>query len=174
MNTDDILDMPRNPCFKCKGSGRFISYKGRDVGECFTCNGSGERDVLALVPPSKPGAAPVELAFPKTIDLVLRNNIRLFLGDCKIVITQNGAICLVSPQFGFGYYGTFTREGLFRRANSCTDAMVKVLQDVEARGIEAVKEIGLLTGVCCVCGRTLTDERSIANGIGPVCEGRMS
>lgn len=32
---------------------------------------------------------------------------------------------------------------------------------------------GRLYGVCAVCGRTLTDETSIAQGIGPVCAGKL-
>jgi uncharacterized protein DUF6011 len=39
--------------------------------------------------------------------------------------------------------------------------------------IEEAKAFGALYGTCCVCGRTLTDETSIANGIGPICEGRI-
>lgn len=39
--------------------------------------------------------------------------------------------------------------------------------------LEQAKEFGALYGTCCMCGRTLTDERSIANGIGPICEGRF-
>lgn len=35
--------------------------------------------------------------------------------------------------------------------------------------LEQAKEFGVIYGVCCVCGRTLTDEASIAAGIGPVC-----
>lgn len=35
--------------------------------------------------------------------------------------------------------------------------------------LEQAKEWGVLYGSCCVCGRTLTDENSIAMGIGPVC-----
>jgi hypothetical protein len=35
--------------------------------------------------------------------------------------------------------------------------------------LEEAKEFGALYGSCCVCGRTLTDENSIAAGIGPVC-----
>jgi hypothetical protein len=31
-----------NPCAKCQGTGRFVSYSGRDCGECFTCKGSGK------------------------------------------------------------------------------------------------------------------------------------
>ena len=38
---------------------------------------------------------------------------------------------------------------------------------------EAAKEFGKVTGVCSVCGRTLTDETSIAEGIGPICKKRI-
>lgn len=34
---------------------------------------------------------------------------------------------------------------------------------------EQAAHYGHLYGVCCNCGRTLTDERSIAQGYGPVC-----
>jgi hypothetical protein len=39
--------------------------------------------------------------------------------------------------------------------------------------LEEAKEFGALYGTCCVCGRTLTDEKSIAAGIGPVCAGKF-
>lgn len=35
--------------------------------------------------------------------------------------------------------------------------------------LEAAKDLGHLYGRCIACGRTLTDESSIAAGIGPVC-----
>lgn len=35
--------------------------------------------------------------------------------------------------------------------------------------LEDAKQFGQLYGVCCKCGRTLTDEESIAAGIGPIC-----
>lgn len=35
--------------------------------------------------------------------------------------------------------------------------------------LEQAKEYGRLYGTCCSCGRDLTDEESIANGIGPIC-----
>lgn len=38
---------------------------------------------------------------------------------------------------------------------------------------EAARAFGQLYGVCCLCGRTLTDEESIARGTGKVCDGRM-
>lgn len=39
--------------------------------------------------------------------------------------------------------------------------------------IEDAIEFGLKTGVCACCGRHLTDENSIAAGIGPVCARRQ-
>ena len=38
--------------------------------------------------------------------------------------------------------------------------------------LEQAKNYGALYGTCIVCGRTLTDERSIEAGIGPVCAGK--
>lgn len=39
--------------------------------------------------------------------------------------------------------------------------------------IEQAKAYGIKYGVCCVCGRTLTDSVSVAEGIGPVCGRRI-
>jgi hypothetical protein len=39
--------------------------------------------------------------------------------------------------------------------------------------LDQASAFGKLYGVCCVCGRTLTDERSIAAGIGPICGRRV-
>lgn len=39
--------------------------------------------------------------------------------------------------------------------------------------LEAAKEFGAHYGTCCVCARVLTNEKSIAEGIGPVCKSRM-
>lgn len=39
--------------------------------------------------------------------------------------------------------------------------------------LDMAKEFGALYGMCCRCGRTLTDETSIEAGIGPYCAGRL-
>lgn len=39
--------------------------------------------------------------------------------------------------------------------------------------LEQAQAFGRLYGMCCVCGATLTDETSIAAGIGPVCGRRL-
>jgi hypothetical protein len=36
--------------------------------------------------------------------------------------------------------------------------------------LEVAQEYGRKTGICCICGRFLTDEESVTKGIGPVCE----
>lgn len=52
-----------------------------------------------------------------------------------------------------------------------------ILANVRAHGsrlpLERAKELGKLYGICICCGRTLTDEYSIANGIGPICAQRL-
>lgn len=35
--------------------------------------------------------------------------------------------------------------------------------------LEQAKAYGVETGICCVCGAFLTDERSVREGIGPIC-----
>lgn len=47
--------------------------------------------------------------------------------------------------------------------------MVAKLRPEHRMTLEQAKEFGCTYGTCCVCGRTLTDERSIEAGIGPIC-----
>jgi len=39
--------------------------------------------------------------------------------------------------------------------------------------LEQAMEYGQITGTCCNCGRLLTNEESIANGIGPICASKF-
>jgi hypothetical protein len=39
--------------------------------------------------------------------------------------------------------------------------------------LDEAKAYGQVTGTCCVCGRKLTNEASIAEGIGPRCSGKL-
>jgi hypothetical protein len=43
------------------------------------------------------------------------------------------------------------------------------LKDEQRMTLEQAKAFGMATGLCCVCGRFLTDPASVAEGIGPVC-----
>lgn len=46
---------------------------------------------------------------------------------------------------------------------------IRMLSAATRMTTEQAAHFGHLYGVCCNCGRTLTDEDSIARGIGPVC-----
>jgi hypothetical protein len=62
-----------------------------------------------------------------------------------------------------GRSGTFVYEpGAIRR-----------LRPDQRLTLDEAKAFGKLYGVCCQCGRTLTDEQSIADGIGKICAGRL-
>jgi hypothetical protein len=54
------------------------------------------------------------------------------------------------------------------------DQRVGILAAIMTVGpLEASKAYGRELGICGVCRRTLTDPESIANGIGPVCAGKL-
>jgi hypothetical protein len=244
-------------CEKCRGTGQFIGYTGRLLGECFTCHGSGKilrnvnyeankakREVAKVAKQARvvaekaaqlaewkaanpdvwaalqeyaqqtsyqsdfmtsmisnlgtygsltdgqsaairrgiekraaaraaKGQAPVA-SFPRIEKLVRVDNMQLHLGNSKVVLFQSGALAVVAPVFGQGTFGIIEHGGALRRFSKMSDEVFTTLQDVEARGLEAVKEIGRATGHCCICGRTLTDAHSIEAGIGPICEGRWN
>jgi hypothetical protein len=115
-----------------------------------------------------------ELTYPRIISLVLRENIKLHLANCKVTSFRNGQLALVAPVFGEGIHGYFDKDGVFKPNKSFTPYMKSQLDAVEDRGLEAVKEISQNTGHCCMCGRTLTNETSIEEGIGPICSGKMA
>lgn len=60
-------------------------------------------------------------------------------------------------------------EVFFEYANGA----IRSIRPEHRMSIEEAKAFGALYGVCCVCAATLTDEKSIAAGIGPVCGGRV-
>lgn len=39
--------------------------------------------------------------------------------------------------------------------------------------VEQAQAVGVQFGICCVCGAELTATESVANGIGPICAGRV-
>jgi hypothetical protein len=53
-----------------------------------------------------------------------------------------------------------------------TGGITTVAKTSRPMTLDEAKGYGKLYGVCCKCGRTLTDEGSIEAGIGPVCAGK--
>lgn len=46
---------------------------------------------------------------------------------------------------------------------------IRKLRDTDKMSLDEAKAFGVETGLCCVCGAFLTDPKSVAVGIGPVC-----
>lgn len=51
--------------------------------------------------------------------------------------------------------------------------LIRKLRESDRLTKERAAELGHLYGMCIVCGATLTDEKSIERGIGPVCFGKL-
>ena len=51
------------------------------------------------------------------------------------------------------------------------ERIAKLLDSMDIRllSFDEMVEIGRKTGLCCICGRSLDDKKSIESGIGPVC-----
>lgn len=54
-----------------------------------------------------------------------------------------------------------------------TPGLVKECKPEYRMSLEQAKEWGALYGACCCCGATLTDEKSIEAGIGPICARKL-
>ena len=116
---------------------------------------------------SKP---PIDL--PNLCKLMDDKHIKLYLDGCKVIVTLSGKRMVVSKIFQQAFYGSFRGPQFFPSA-ACTSGIISQLLLIERDGLKAVNEIGLLTGNCCICGRTLVNEESISGGIGPICAGKV-
>lgn len=59
--------------------------------------------------------------------------------------------------------------GVYQAVNAASADTLAVLIELAKNPSEAARMYGKQTGVCCCCGRELTDPVSIAAGIGPIC-----
>ena len=71
------------------------------------------------------------------------------------------------------YYGERNKYGSQRPGAMYRGKIVEQLRAILDDPREASKRYGRLVGRCGVCGRHLEDETSVAEGIGPVCAGRL-
>lgn len=84
---------------------------------------------------------------------------------------SNGGYTYVKTDGG-EYMGKISPEGkisLVYDFRSQEKAVVEKLTAVLADPLKAAIDYGRKTGICCCCGRPLSDPASVAAGIGPVC-----
>lgn len=99
------------------------------------------------------------------MDLIKKEGMEelISLGKVKIL---NGDKCLVwSGERVVGRIG----EDKFYPANRCPAILTAQIEVFSYAPVEFMELFGRATGVCCVCGRLLTNEGSVARGIGPIC-----
>lgn len=80
--------------------------------------------------------------------------------------TNPGAIYVKTA--GGEYLGK-VMAGKFMATREATDTHKAALLQIAADPAGEARRYGKETGVCCCCGRELTDPKSIAAGIGPIC-----
>lgn len=66
-------------------------------------------------------------------------------------------------------YGKAKTYGSQRPGHKYQGSIAEALHIIVSNPFEASKAYGKLVGNCGRCGRTLEDEKSVANGIGPIC-----
>lgn len=72
------------------------------------------------------------------------------------------------------YLGKITAAGALALRNDAPDWVEAAIIDAQNDPLAAAAAYGHETGSCSVCGRLLTDPKSIELGIGPICADRMS
>lgn len=68
------------------------------------------------------------------------------------------------------YLGKVAPAGVFSSSRDCTPELREVILRVGADPLTAAIDYGRMSGECACCGRELTDQQSIDEGIGPVCK----
>lgn len=61
-------------------------------------------------------------------------------------------------------------KGVYYPTRNAAETVADTIKAIAADPLAVGVAYGKKTGMCCVCGRELTDPVSIANGIGPICE----
>ena len=67
------------------------------------------------------------------------------------------------------WYGSISTDGVFHPSKNCFEALTEMLQKFAEEPVAVAREYGQSTGQCCFCGLTLTDDRSVKVGYGPIC-----
>lgn len=155
-------------CLKCSGSGCFISYSGRNIGQCFACKGTG------LVQQVAKAAADIDVtAITNAFEAARANSIKspklrldIFTFSRAPDTGRNAGSIYVKSQ---GEYMGKVAEGRFHPVMACDDGTKARIVAVASDPHNAAKAYGMKTGSCSCCGRELTNGLSVELGIGPIC-----
>ncbi len=122
-----------------------------------------------------------EIAAPKVLTGIVGTLTTAKIKNVKKPIMRvNGYTFKFAPDFGKNpgsiyvtregdvYVGRITPDGVLQlTAGNIDDRRAIEMIDSDPRA--ALQKFGIDTGICGICGRTLTDPASISAGIGPIC-----
>jgi len=195
-------DFPADMCAKCNGTGTFLGYSGKLIGDCFTCQGTGLREVKAA--PVKPGDCPKcagsgewragrscfacngtgkEAVAAIDVSAITVAFATAFASGIKRPKLRLGAFLFArAPDTGRNAGSIYvTRSGEYlgkvtvnRFHGRCDDPTTAEIVAVASDPSTAAKAFGQTTGSCSCCGRELTNGESIALGIGQICAEKFS
>lgn len=83
--------------------------------------------------------------------------------------SRNAGCLYVKDKYG-EYLGKVTPEGEFYRGRGVSDDDIQPIFDLAADPLGTAVRYGRETGSCACCGRELTDQKSVQDGIGPICK----
>lgn len=165
---------PAPDCGKCRGSGNFVSYKGRVVGPCFACQGTGKQS------PAQPRAATAQVqgaGFAKLLSVFAAARAsglkwpKLRCGELQFSpageSSKNPGCVYIKS--GENYLGKINPSGEFFKAREASPAQVAQIGEIARDPLAAAVAHGKQTGHCSCCGRLLENEESVSLGIGPIC-----
>ena len=85
--------------------------------------------------------------------------------------TEDGHIYRVQPSQQTGRF--YAKKLVVSGGWEYESGAIYRLKEEQRMTLEQAKAFGMATGLCCVCGRFLTDQESVEKGIGPVCIKKM-
>lgn len=164
-------------CLRCAGDGRFVGRNGRVLGECFACSGTGRVRLARPATPAATGPAVSDEALRAAFDAATASGLRrprITLGDVVVkpagASSRNPGALYVTE--GETYLGKII-AGRFQRSEACTPTQADRVAGLVSDPKAAIEAYGHETGVCAICGLTLTNPESIERGIGPICAERF-
>lgn len=110
------------------------------------------------------------LKWPK-IRLQTRNGQMIVLKRAGDKSKYTGQIMVTDDQqFGMNkYFGRIDKNGLMNKTQLANEDVMELLGRLSTNAASVAAEYGRLHGHCCFCWAPLKDERSTAEGYGPVC-----
>jgi hypothetical protein len=98
---------------------------------------------------------------------------RLNLAGDRARVPGSINVCTAGGYDDRDWLGRITREGVYQSSRKldgqAETAVALALNALATDPVQAAKDYGKLTGVCCFCGLKLTDPQSTDRGYGPIC-----